>query len=71
MLRLEKDDALTRWQLSRKAMKRIPIYQDKNCDVVRIPFFDVTSNKIKHIEFVKFYYEFKKDWYWGFTGVVD
>ncbi len=65
MLKLEKDNGLTRMQMAKKAMKKIPLYEDKNNNTVLVPFLDISTNKQRYIEF------FKLEGRWAFTGIVD
>ena len=65
MLKLEKDNALTRWQLAKKAKKKIPLYEIGNDYEVKIPFLDKSTNKQRYLRFCKL------DGEWCFTEVVD
>ena len=65
MLKLEKDNALTRSQLAKKAKKKIPLYEIGNDYEVKIPFLDKSTNKQRYLRFCKL------DREWCFTEVVD
>lgn len=65
MLKLEKDNALTRMHLAKKAKKKIPLYENNNDRIVKVPFLDVSANKERYLEFYKLNDE------WAYTGVVD
>jgi hypothetical protein len=51
MLKLHKNNALTRSQLINKARKKIPLYEQRNSKTVKVPFLDVRLNKIRYLEF--------------------
>jgi hypothetical protein len=65
MLKLEKDNALTRSQLAKKAKKKIPLYEIIKDYEVKIPFLDKSTNKQRYLRFCKV------DGEWRFTEVVD
>ena len=63
MLKLQKDNALTRSQLAKKAKKKIPLYEEKNKETVKVPFLNVPTSKMRYCIFYKrnhndwFYFE--------------
>jgi hypothetical protein len=65
MLKLEKDNALTRGQLAQKAKKKIPLYDIINDYEVKVPFLDKSTNKQRHLRFCW------RDGDWHFTEIVD
>lgn len=65
MLKLEKDNGLTWMQLAKKAKKKIPLYENVNDRIVKVPFLDISTNKQRYLEFCKLNGD------WAFTGVVD
>jgi hypothetical protein len=66
MLKLTTNKGLAIFHLAKKAKKKIPLYEEKNADMVNVPFFDQTLNKIRYLTFLK-----KDDGDWGYAGVVD
>jgi hypothetical protein len=65
VLKLHKDNGLTRMQLSKKAKKKIPLYEARNSNTVKVPFLDVRMDKMRYIEF------YKIDGEWAFVGIAD
>ena len=65
MLKLEKNNGLTRMQLAKKAIKKIPLYENNNDRKVKVPFLDMSTKNQRYIEFTKLEGE------WTYTGIVD
>ena len=65
MLKLEKDNALTRSQLAKKAKKKIPLYDIVDNYEVKIPFLDKSTNTQRYLRFCRVNGE------WCYTEVVD
>jgi hypothetical protein len=70
MLKLLKDNALTRQQLSKKAIKKIPLYENKGDRSVKVPFFDVASNKTRYLVFYNLS-GYSGNAEWTYVEVVD
>jgi len=70
MLKLHKNNALTRMQLAKKARKKIPLYENKNDRKVKVPFLDVSANKIRYLEFSNLT-GYTGNAEWNFSEIVD
>lgn len=70
MLKLHKDTALTRGQLAKKAIKKIPLFENKGDNSVRVPFLDVPTNKIRYLVF-KNISGYVGNGAWTFIEVID
>ncbi|HMC84378.1 MAG TPA: hypothetical protein VKI61_02590 [Chitinophagaceae bacterium] len=70
MLKLHKDNALTRQQLAKKAIKKIPLYEKKGDRSVKVPFLDMPTNKIRYLIFSNLS-GYTGNAEWSFIEVVD
>jgi hypothetical protein len=70
MLKLLKDNALTRQQLAKKAKKKIPLYEKKGDRSVRVPFLDVHAGKTRYLVFYNLS-GYTGNAEWTYTEVVD
>ena len=70
MLKLIKDNALTRSQLAKKAMKKIPLYEKKGDMSVKVPFLDVRKNKMRYLKFTNLS-GYVGNGAWTFIEVID
>ena len=70
MLKLSKNNALTRSQLAKKAIKKIPLYEQRNSMSVKVPFLDVSLNKIRYLKFYNLS-GYIGNGEWTFTEIVD
>ena len=70
MLKLHKDNALTQQQLAKKAIKKIPLYENKADRSVRVPFLDMSTNKTRYLKFSNLS-GYIGNAQWTFIEVVD
>jgi hypothetical protein len=70
VLKLYKDNALTRMQLSKRAKKKIPLYENKNDSSVKVPFLDVRTNQIRYLKFYNLS-GYLGNGEWTFVEIVD
>ncbi len=75
MLKLEKNNALTRSQLAKKAIKKIPLYEVKNSnkskvDTVKVPFLDRSLHKIRYLSFSNLS-GYSGNSEWTFIEIID
>jgi len=73
VLRLTSNDGMAIFHLARKALKKIPLYEEKDADMVNVPFYDENLNKVRYLTFWRRRGDdFKKKGHdWGYTGVED
>ena len=69
MLKLYKDNQLARSQLAKKAKKKIPLYENRNALIVKVPFLDVSTNKTRYFKFANI--SGMRPGPWSFIEVVD
>lgn len=66
MLRLTSRDGMAIFHLAKKALKKIPLYEERNADVVNVPFYDENLKKVRYLTFFR-----RTGHDWAYTGVQD
>lgn len=66
----KREEPLARGQLAKKAKKKIPLYEKKGDRSVRVPFLDMSTNKIRYLEFSNFS-GYTGNAEWTFIEIVD